>query len=65
VNLFSWTGMPENVSEWLSSRMRSFDLVILTLKKDYNNENLNPYRLGLGVWPLSNSTLFNTRLISA
>jgi hypothetical protein len=56
--------MSKEVSGRLNSHMQSCDLVILTLKKDANNENFNPYRLGMGVRPLLNSTLFNIRLIS-
>jgi len=56
--------MPEKASGWLTLHMRSCDLVILTLKKDPNDEYFNPYRLGVAVRPLLNNTLFNTRLIS-
>jgi hypothetical protein len=60
--------MPEKASKWFNSRMPSCDVVILTLKKDHNPENnpeiLNPCWPEMGVRPLLNSTLFNTRLIS-
>jgi hypothetical protein len=56
--------MPEKGSGGLNSLMQSCDLIILTRKKDRNPENLNPYRPPVGVRPLLNSTLFNTRLIS-
>ena len=55
--------MPEKASGWLNSHMRSCDVVILTLKKDRNPEIFNPYRPGVDVRPLLNSTIFNTRLI--
>jgi len=65
VNQFSGRGLPEKASGWFNSHMRGCDLVILKLKKDYNSEKFNPYRPGVGVRPLLNSALFNTRLISA
>jgi hypothetical protein len=56
--------MPDKASGWLNSHMRSCDLVILMLKKEHNPENFNPYQPGVGVRPLLNNTIFNTRLVS-
>jgi hypothetical protein len=56
--------MPEKVSGSLDSHKRGHELIILALKRYYNDGNLVPQQPVVDVWPLLNGKIFNIRLIS-